>query len=410
MSMVQPIRLHGPLVLLRFLFPDVRILYRSYLSARAVDEREQARAEIRKQMRSGSFPPPGKVFRSTPFGRMLVDEDSPLAGSRHQQHTQANPTEASSASQSSQRNASRNMSTPSQPNPQSPPKPRPPYTRTDLERDLSQIIGLNTVKETIRDIYSQLLVEQQRIAQGMSSSQAMSLHMVFLGNPGTGKTTIARLIGDMFKQMGVLSSGHFVETDPGGLIAEYTGQTSKLTDEKIQEALGGVLLIDEAYGIIDPDSPHANSFGKDCIRTLIKQMEDRRDDLCVIFTGYTKEMEAFIAANPGMESRIAFRLTFEDYAPHQLMLILQKMCGDRGLSMETEASHYLQSLFAKNRARIGERGNGRWVRNVLESAVRKQSRRLANIANNSKAALQTLTLEDVQTWEAEHNEQRTSSL
>lgn len=226
--------------------------------------------------------------------------------------------------------------------------------------------------------------------------------MVFLGNPGTGKTTVARLIGEMFRKMGVLSTGQFLETDATGLIAGYTGQTRIQTEAILREALGGVLFIDEAYSMVDPDNPSASTFGKDALGVLVKEMEDHRDNLCVILAGYTKEMNGLMRTNPGLESRIAFTLNFDDYKPSELHRIIIHMSRSRNYQFTEDADQYLHRLFTGVSPHTGKLGNGRFARNVLEAAIRRQSRRLADAANNSTDALRTLTVSDVQAWEEEN--------
>lgn len=363
----------GSWSILKFAFPEIYLLHQMAQSARALDEKQQ------RQQVQGAGPPPRPLASTPPPRKMVVDEETRKAHEQRKPQPNTRPL--------------KDLEPPSRAQPKAPPRP---YTMADLEGDLSQIVGLDHVKETIRDIFAQVSIERQ-LKSGSTGS--VSLHMVFLGNPGTGKTIVARLVGQMFKRMGVLSSGHFIETDAAGLIAGYVGQTRIQTEAKVREAMGGVLFIDEAYAMIDAENPRANSFGKEAIQVLIKQMEDHRDNLCVIFAGYTKEMEPFIQTNPGMESRIAFRLKFDDYSPSDLMNIIRQQCAKRARQFDAEALDYLSSFFDGNRSRIGEWGNGRWTRKVLEAAILKHSRRLIQTPNHSAQALQTLTGPDVRAWE-----------
>ncbi|WP_018130161.1 AAA family ATPase [Effusibacillus pohliae] len=273
------------------------------------------------------------------------------------------------------------------------------YTPEDLERDLSGIVGLEHVKESIRDIYFTIRTNQERKLRGLQTTQ-QSLHMVFLGNPGTGKTTVARLMGEMFRRMGVLSKGHFVETDPTGLIAEHLGQTGPKTFKKIKEAMGGVLFIDEAYALIDMERPDINTFGKEAISVLIKAMEDYRENLCVIYAGYKEEMEAFLDINPGMKSRIPFVIEFEDYRPEELVQIFCLECSKRQYRITPEGEAYLLDLFDRNLGNMRTLGNGRFARNVLEAAITQQARRLGSMTTvASTEDLLVLAVEDLRAWE-----------
>lgn len=395
---MQVLRLRGPARVLAYVLSDVWLLYRLYVSARALDEivkeRQQREAEIahKREQQQRERDESRREMKET-LGFDPFDEFELRKRMEQQQR-------------SAQQTRSDTRPNPAPPPPRSQPEPpRQPYSAAELEQDLDAIVGLQNVKQTIRDIYAQVNVQQQRVSQGIGSGDnTMSLHMLFLGNPGTGKTMVARLVGEMFKKMGVLSKGHFIETDATGLVGQYLGQTRHLTEAKIQEAMGGVLFIDEAYSIIDPDNHSgANSYGKEAIQVLIKQMEDHRDDLCVILAGYPDEMNTFIRTNPGTKSRIAFHLHFDNYSPSDLMKINRKMCQDWDFQFDAQALNFLRSQFAKNAQRVGSLGNGRWVRNVLEVAIRKQSRRLSGKVN-SHEALQTITLDDVvAAWEEEHD-------
>ena len=204
----------------------------------------------------------------------------------------------------------------------------------------------------------------------------MSLHLVFLGNPGTGKTTVARLLAGIYHAIGVLSKGQLVEVDRSGLVAGFVGQTALKTGEVVQKALGGVLFIDEAYALASQDN--ANDFGREAIEVLLKGMEDHRDDLIVIVAGYTGPMEKFIHSNPGLESRFNKYLHFDDYDAGQLMEIFRSMCRKNGYSLSPEGEAWAEgALRTLYEERDENFGNARDVRNLFERAVARQSDRVA---------------------------------
>ncbi|MBT9281109.1 MAG: AAA family ATPase [Hydrogenibacillus schlegelii] len=272
------------------------------------------------------------------------------------------------------------------------------YTEADLERDLAEIIGLENVKNTIRDIYYTVRANRERQASGLETSGQL-LHMMFYGNPGTGKTTVARLVGRMFREMGVLSRGHFVEVEASDLIAGYVGQTGPKTQAKIREALGGVLFIDEAYALV-PEDDTRNSFGPEAIAVLIKAMEDHRDNLCVILAGYEDEMKRLLKVNPGLRSRIPFVLHFPDYTPPELLRIFVAEATKRQYRIERDGGEYLLELFTTYQANMRELGNGRFARNVLERAILAQSRRLGALGRRpAPDELTLLTVDDLRAWE-----------
>ena len=199
--------------------------------------------------------------------------------------------------------------------------------RDDTEKalaDLEKVVGLDGVKDFIKSLRAQLLVEKERVAAGLPSAGGGVLHMVFAGNPGTGKTTVARIVANLLRALGVLRRGHLVEADRSSLVAGYSGQTALKTKAVVQEALGGVLFVDEAYALVSGDR---DSFGKEALDTLMKEMEDHREDLVVIAAGYIVEMKDLLAANPGMESRFPTTLHFADYTAPELMKIAEAAAG-----------------------------------------------------------------------------------
>ena len=228
----------------------------------------------------------------------------------------------------------------------------------------------------------------------------MSLHLVFLGNPGTGKTTVARLLAKIYRSMGVLPKGQLVEVDRSGLVAGFVGQTAIKTQEVIQKAIGGVLFIDEAYALVNQDSP--NDFGHEAIEVLLKNMEDHRKDLIVIVAGYSELMERFIHANPGLESRFNKCFYFADYDGGQLFSILESMCKKNGYTLSPEAAQWakedLETLYQERDENFG---NARDVRNLFEKAVSRQSDRVAKLDAPTREQLMELLPEDLKESEDE---------
>ena len=222
----------------------------------------------------------------------------------------------------------------------------------------------------------------------------MSLHLMFLGNPGTGKTTVARLLAKIYRCIGVLSKGQLVEVDRSGLVAGFVGQTALKTQEAVQKAIGGVLFIDEAYALVNQEN--GNDFGHEAIEVLLKNMEDHRDDLIVIVAGYTGPMEKFIHANPGLESRFNKYFFFEDYDGGQLMEIFQSMCRKNGYRLSAEGEAWVrEDLKELYENRDENFGNARDVRNLFEKAVARQSDRVAQLEAPTKEQLMELRPEDL---------------
>ena len=218
--------------------------------------------------------------------------------------------------------------------------------------------------------------------------------MVFLGNPGTGKTTVARLLAKIYRCIGVLSKGQLVEVDRSGLVAGFVGQTALKTQEVVQKAIGGVLFIDEAYALVNQEN--GNDFGHEAIEVLLKNMEDHRDDLIVIVAGYTGPMEKFIHANPGLESRFNKYFFFEDYDGGQLMEIFQSMCRKNGYQLSAEGETWVrEDLKELYENRDENFGNARDVRNLFEKAVARQSDRVAQLESPTKEQLMELRPEDL---------------
>jgi SpoVK/Ycf46/Vps4 family AAA+-type ATPase len=244
----------------------------------------------------------------------------------------------------------------------------------DLEKELSGIIGLDSVKDFVRTQYKMCLATEKRRKADLKVDTTQSLNMIFAGNPGTGKTTIARVVADMFKSMGILKKGQLVETDKAGLVAEYVGQTAKKTEDVFKSAIGGILFIDEAYAITND----GGSFGQECIDTLVKLIEDHRGEIIVILAGYNKEMNDFMKANSGLESRFSFRIDFPDYSAAELFAICKQMISTRGFVLADGTDKIIEEeIIGLKRHSDASSGNGRMVRNFVEDIIRRQSSRIA---------------------------------
>ncbi len=267
-----------------------------------------------------------------------------------------------------------------------------------LMAELEDLVGLEEVKKDVKNLMNLVKVRKLR-EQYELPVPPMSLHMVFVGNPGTGKTTVARLVSGLYAAIGVLSKGQLVEVDRSGLVAGYVGQTALKTQEVIKSALGGVLFIDEAYSL---SSGGENDFGREAIETLLKAMEDHRDDLIVIVAGYTGPMEKFIHSNPGLESRFNKYFFFPDYNGEQLMEMFRIRCKKNGYTMTEETEKAAVAFFTRlYEERTENFGNGRDVRNVFEDMVVRQANRVAALENPSKEDLMAVLPADLEDQEEE---------
>ena len=266
----------------------------------------------------------------------------------------------------------------------------PPEKMEDLMAELDSYIGLGAVKEEVHNLINMVQVYKLRREHDLPTTD-MSLHMVFTGNPGTGKTMMARMMARIYRSLGILSKGQLVEVDRSGLVAGYVGQTALKTQKVIEKAMGGVLFVDEAYAL---NGKSENDFGQEAIDTLLKAMEDHRDDLVVIVAGYTDLMDKFIHSNPGLESRFNRFLLFEDYSLDELMAIFKMRCG-KGYTLSPEAEPLVRDYIAEESADGDGFGNARGVRNIFEHILVAQNNRLAKMENITRDDLMQLTADDV---------------
>lgn len=263
-------------------------------------------------------------------------------------------------------------------------------TLEDLLGELDELVGLAAVKREVHRLTSLLRIQRLRAERGLPTVET-SHHLVFTGNPGTGKTTVARLLSEIYRALGVVSKGHLVETDRSALVAGYVGQTATKTRAVLETALGGTVLIEEAYALARGSE---EDFGREAIDTLVKFMEDHRDDLAVVAAGYPEEMRVFIAANPGLESRFTRTIQFDDYTDDELVEIFRRMGDKLRYRPDDEALARVHELVAAEPRDRGF-GNARFVRNLFESAVAHQAERLAPGTPPDDATLTTLTAADI---------------
>ena len=257
---------------------------------------------------------------------------------------------------------------------------------------LNKLVGLENVKKDVNSLINFIQIRKIREERGIKQPD-MSLHLVFSGNPGTGKTTVARLLGEIYSKLGILSKGHLVETDRSGLVAGYVGQTAIKTQDMIKEAMGGILFIDEAYSL--SAAKGENDFGGEAIDTILKAMEDNREDFIVIVAGYPKLMDDFLHSNPGLESRFNKHLNFEDYNPQELFDIFVSMEEGSSLKLDKKAEEFLKGHFEDVYECRGDNfANGRYVRNIFEKVLSNQANRLVKNEDISDDDLNTLTIDD----------------
>lgn len=258
--------------------------------------------------------------------------------------------------------------------------------------ELEALVGLANVKKIIYEIRAFVQIQKKRASKGLIA-QPNVLHMIFKGNPGTGKTTVARILGKLFKELGVLQKGHLIEIERADLVGEYIGQTAQKTREQVKRSLGGILFIDEAYSLARGGE---KDFGKEAIDSLVKAMEDHKDNLILILAGYKEEMDLFMQTNPGLRSRFPIHIDFPDYQIEELMEIALIMFKDRQYDLSPYAETKL-SLAIQKKIVFGHRysGNARMVRNIVEKTIRQQAVRLMHNQELSTEELLTLEAEDL---------------
>lgn len=268
----------------------------------------------------------------------------------------------------------------------------PPEKIEDLKAELDRYIGLEAVKKEVGNLINMVTIHQMRAENDLPNTE-LSLHMVFSGNPGTGKTTIARIMARIYHSLGILSKGQLVEVDRSGLVAGYVGQTALKTSKVIEKAMGGVLFIDEAYAL---NGGSQNDFGQEAIDTILKAMEDHRDDLVVIVAGYDGLMDDFIHSNPGLESRFNRFLHFDDYTLDEMMAIFAMQCKKGCYTVEQEAEEQVRVFIQEENDGGVSFGNARGVRNLFERILVQQANRLASLEKVTREDLMKITVADVQ--------------
>lgn len=264
----------------------------------------------------------------------------------------------------------------------------------ELMTEFNGLIGLTSVKHQVNSLINLVKVQKLREAQGMKCSD-ISKHMVFSGNPGTGKTTVARMLGEIYKYIGVLPKGQLIEVDRSGLVKGYIGQTATKVQEVVEQSLGGILFVDEAYTLTV--NKGEGDFGQEAVDTLLKAMEDHRSEFVVIVAGYTDLMEEFLASNPGLKSRFSNVIFFEDYTPEELMEILKSMCKKQEYRLSAEAEEKALAMLTDRVAHKPENfANARDVRNFMEHAIANHASRVVGMKDVTKEILETLEPEDLE--------------
>jgi AAA lid domain-containing protein/ATPase family protein associated with various cellular activities (AAA) len=324
------------------------------------------------------------TFRPLPLDKPRAVEKPPLDSGTYQQLQSLEPPKLVPIDESR----------PSRPSAAATPGKTPEQALADALAELDGLIGLPNIKEEVRTLSNFLRMQRERQAAGLPLTP-VSLHLVFRGNPGTGKTTVARIVGRVYAAMGALKKGHLVETDRSGLVAEYAGQTAPKTNKKIDEALDGILFIDEAYSLVA--EAKEDPYGQEAVQGLVKRMEDDRQRLAIIIAGYSEPMDELLACNPGLLSRFATQMTFPDYTPGQLGRIFQVFCDKNHYQVPAATqTKLLLGLKHLHGQRDEHFGNARLVRNVFERAIRRLANRIAGIAPLTHELLTVLEPADIE--------------
>ncbi len=261
----------------------------------------------------------------------------------------------------------------------------------EIKKELDSLVGLNNIKKHINEIYAFMEIQKRRSREKLHI-ESQALHMVFKGNPGTGKTTVARILGKLFREAGILPKGHLVEVERADLVGEYIGHTAQKTRDQIKKSLGGILFIDEAYSLARGGE---KDFGKEAIDTLVKGMEDHKDNLIIILAGYVEEMNRFMQTNPGLRSRFPIHINFPDYSTDELLAIADMMLQQRQYSLSSGSREELRMIIEAMPRLHEHNGNARLVRNLIERAMRVQAVRLMDKKEITKEDLMLLSREDM---------------
>ncbi|MGM9988963.1 MAG: stage V sporulation protein K [Bacillaceae bacterium] len=267
-----------------------------------------------------------------------------------------------------------------------------------IEDEMSKLVGMEQIKKIIKEVYAWIYINQKREQMGLKSGKQV-LHMLFKGNPGTGKTTVARLIGKLLAHMKILSKGHLIEAERADLVGEYIGHTAQKTRELLKKAMGGILFIDEAYSL---GRGGERDFGKEAIDTIVKHMEDKQNDFVLILAGYSKEMDHFLTLNSGLQSRFPVIIEFPDYGVSELMEIADCLCKEKEYVLAREAQEKLEEHLRDIKENSNPKlfSNGRYVRNIIEKAIRAQAMRLLIYEKYAKDDLLILQAIDLKFEEA----------
>lgn len=330
----------------------------------------------------------GDGAAADPFAGLEPDDDAPLPGLTVRPDWDAHAPEGDGPAAAAPRGAEARAA---EEEAEEPPPP-PPETLEQLMAKLHRLVGLSRVKQEVGTLTNLIRVQQMRKERGLPHLP-LTLHLVFTGNPGTGKTTVARLLAGIYRALGLLSKGHLVEVDRSGLVAGYVGQTALKVQEVVDRALGGVLFVDEAYALVAERGE--SDFGLEAVDALLKRMEDHRADLVVIVAGYPGKMRAFLESNPGLRSRFNRFIPFEDYTPDEMLLIFERMCEDGGYRLAAEAKgRATEVLGAVREAQGGTFANARTARNVFELCVANHANRVAALQEPTHEQLETLDAAD----------------